>query len=130
MLKTFLAAYAPWLYAGLAALVLAGAGWLYLKGRSDAAAEYKPKLEAAARQAQLDTSTAKTVETYHHDVTILHQRSEAATDAIRKAPTSDQPLDPSYRTTLCDQLARVREQPVCTEDRSPDHVPGAVPSAD
>jgi hypothetical protein len=118
MIKAFLAAYAPWLYGGLAAIILGLAGWLYLKGRHDADAASKARAAAATqtRQAQITQATNTAVDHYTHDVTILHDRTEKAADAIRKAPTAQDALDPGYRASLCDQLAGVRGTAVCIPD--------------
>jgi len=126
-MKALLAAYAPWLYGGLAAIILGAAGWLYWRGAHDANAHVAQ--HAAVAQHRSDQAVVKATDHYTHDVTILHARTEKASDAIRKAPTAQDALDPSYRASLCDQLAGVRGSPVCTDDHHTGDAAGSVPGA-
>jgi hypothetical protein len=99
---------------GGVALMVAG---LLLAVRHEHAVATRAKAEASAQRAQAQTNAAVNTATDHyvHDVTVLHDHANQAADQIRKAPTANEALDPAYRSTLCDELGRVRGTPVCDE---------------
>lgn len=84
-----------WLYIGGAAAVMAAlAGWTW-KVRHDEAERWRPKVEAARAQAEINDATAKAVDTYSRDITIIREKSDAGQQAVRQAPGADAPIPPA-----------------------------------
>jgi Mg-chelatase subunit ChlI len=113
----------PRLVLGLVAagVIASAAGGLYLKGRTDAAAKWKPRVEAATRHAELSDAATKSVDRYTREVRVIEKQAREAQDAVRQAPGSDDVFEPA--AVLCAQLERLRNEPVCTDDPSPAKLP-------
>ena len=117
-----------WLALACAGAVLATAGGLYVKGRSDAAAKWRPKVEAAQAQAQSETNARTSVERYTREVRVIEKAASDAKQVIDNDPGASD--DFAVRDELCNQLARLRDgEPACVSSGPPD-LPGGVREAE
>lgn len=85
-------------------VVLALAAW----ANHDRMKRAEARVAAAEAQAALNGQTAHEVDRYHATTTVIREKAEEADRAVQAAPGADAPLDPAFRSALCDGLGRMR----------------------
>lgn len=103
-----------YLITGAVVLVLLGGGALYVRYLQGEVREARAEAAAQTRQAELNNAGMKSVDRYTREVRVIEKQAQEAQDAVRQDPGADDVFEPAG--TLCAQLERMRNEPVCTDD--------------
>lgn len=95
-------------YVGSALALLGMVSWLYLRGRHDEAAKWRPVVQAAQARAEQAEATTQAVSTFTDKTLKATRKAEHASQAVQKAAGADTPLPPevlkAWREGLADDL--------------------------
>jgi hypothetical protein len=115
---------ANWRLAALAAAVAAALGtYAYVGHLRHAATHARAQAAAAIVQGKADLATVQAVDHYTHDLTVIHDRAERATDVVQAAAGATTPVPPDV---LAGWIAGVRGLREPAGARADDH-PAAQP---
>lgn len=98
--------------AGIAvAALMATAGGLYLRGRSDQATRDKAAVAASREQARVSDVTTKALDTHTVQVHVIKERESVAIRTVQAAPGAGDLLPPDLRDALLRGLSDIAAGP-------------------